>query len=141
MTQLQNFQHIERLPGYDKIRNPSRLTISDLTPVGASWEYDGHKIEISGRAGILAVPLENLSGVAVVEAPFETGGQNKAYVLNSDGTKCFDMKKPMKYMTLLFSDVYYVGGTLCFFLSGSLGDFRLSVNESDGSILAIEPSR
>lgn len=141
MTQIQNFIHIEKYPGYDKIQNPRRLTVKELLPIGVAWEHDGCKEEIVKDYGVLSMPLHDLSGVAIVEGPFETAPQNRAYVINADGSIRFEIMKPIEYNTSVFSDVYYTGGVLCFFLSGNLGDFRLSVNELDGTILKVDPSR
>jgi len=141
MTKLQNFRHIELDPSYDKIQNPKRLTVSELLPVGASWEHNGQKYEVLKSWGLLAVPLSDFSGIAIVEGPFETRKKNHAYVMNSAGSVRFEINKPSELSTSSFSDVYYVTGELCFFLAGSSGDFRLSINEIDGTISKISPSR
>jgi hypothetical protein len=141
VAQLERFQHIEKHPGYDKTHNPNRLTAKELTAIGVSWEYSGSKVEISSVDGITGVPLSDLSGVAIIEDAFDTNGKNRAYVVNSDGSMRFDVKRPKEYSMSLFSDVYYVRGILSFFLAGSSGDFRLSINENDGSISKIDPSR
>jgi hypothetical protein len=141
MTKLQNFRHIELDPSYDKIQNPKRLTVRELLPVGASWEHNGQKYEVLKPWGVLAVPLNDFRSIAIVEGPFETGQKNHAYVMNADGSVRFEINKPSELTTSSFSDVYYVSGELCFFLSGSSGDFRLSINEIDGTISKINPSR
>jgi len=141
MTKLQNFRHIELDPSYDKIQNPKRLTVRELLPVGASWEHNGQKYEVLKPWGVLAVPLNDFRSIAIVEGPFETGQKNHAYVMNADGSVRFEINKPSELNTSSFSDVYYVSSELCFFLSGSSGDFRLSINEIDGAICNINPSR
>lgn len=141
MTRIQNFRHIERHPGYDKVQNPKRLTVMELLPIGVAWDNKGQNFEVLKTWGVLAVPLNDFSGVAIVEGPFERGAQNRAYVMNADGSIRFEITKPTELSALVFSDVYYAGGELCFFLSGTSGDFRLSVNESDGTISKIDPSR
>jgi len=141
MTKLQNFRHIELDPNYDKIQNPKRLTVRELLPVGASWEHNGQKYEVLKPWGVLAVPLNDFRSIAIVEGPFETGQKNHAYVMNADGSVSFEIKKPSELTTSSFSDVYYVSGELCFFMSGSSGDFRLSINEINGTISKINPSR
>ena len=141
MTKLQNFRHIELEPSYDKIRNPKLLTVRELLPVGASWVHNGKKYEVLKPWGVLAVPLNDFCGIAIVEGPFETGQKNHAYVMNAEGSVRFEINKPSGLTTSSFSDVYYVSGELCFFLSGSSGDFRLSINKIDGTISKIDPSR
>lgn len=141
MTKLQNFRHIELDPSYDKIQNLKRLTVRELLPIGASWEHNGKKYEVLKPWGVLAVPLNDCHGIAVVEGPFETGQKNHAYVMNADGSVRFEINKPRELTTSSFSDVYYVSSDLCFFLSGPSGDFRLSINEIDGTISKINPSR
>jgi hypothetical protein len=141
MAKLHNFRHIELDPSYDKIQNPKRLTVRELLPVGASWEHNGKKYEVLKPWGVLAVPLNDSCSIAIVEGPFETGQKNHAYVMNADRSVRFKINKPSELTTSSFSDVYYVSGELCFFLSGSSGDFRLSINEIDGTISKINPSR
>lgn len=141
MIKLQNFRHIEVDPSYDKVQNPKRLTVRELLPIGASWEHKGKKHEVLKSSGVIAVPLTDFSGIAIVEGPFDAGPKNHAYIMNADGSVRFEIIKPSELYTSLFSDVYYVVGELCFFLSGSSGDFRLSVNEIDGTISQVNPSR
>ncbi|MFJ1468804.1 hypothetical protein [Massilia orientalis] len=141
MTKLQNFRHIELDPSYDKIQDPKRLTVRELLPVGASWEHNGQKYEVLKPWGVLAVPSNDFRSIAIVEGPFETEQKNRAYVMNADGSVRFEINKPSELTTSSFSDVYYVSGELCFFSSGSSGDFRLSINEIDGTISKINPSR
>jgi hypothetical protein len=87
------------------------------------------------------VPLNDFRSIAIVEGPFEPGQKNRAYIMNADGSVRFEINKPRELTILSFSDVYYVSGELCFFLSGSSGDFRLSINENDGATSKINPSR
>lgn len=141
MTKLQNFRHIELDPSYDKIQNPKRLTVRELLPIGASWEYNGQKYEVFKPWGVLAVPLNDFRSIAIVEGSFETGQKNHAYVMNANGSVRFEINKPSELTTSAFFDVYYISGELCFFLSGSSGDFRLSINEIDGRISKINPNR
>lgn len=141
MTKLQKFRHIELDPSYDKTQNPKRLTVRELLPVGASWEHNGQKYEVLKPWGVLAVPLNDFCSIAIVEGPFETGQKNHAYVMNANGSVRFEIDKPRELTTSSFYDVYYVASALCFFLSGSSGDFRLSINEIDGTIFKISPSR
>lgn len=136
-----SFRHIERHPGYDKVKNPRRLTVGELLPVGAIWDYKGKRIEVIQQSGVLAVPFHDGTGVAIVQGPFEGVANNRAYIFNADGSVRSEITKPTELSTAVFSDVYYAGGGLCFFLSGPSGDFRLSVNESDGTISKINHSR
>ena len=69
------------------------------------------------------------------------GTKNHAYVMNANGSFRFEINKPRELTTSSFSDVYYVSSELCLFLSGSPGDFRLTVNEIDGAISKINPRR
>lgn len=141
MTKLQNFRNIELDPSYDKVQNPKRLTVRELLPIGVSWEYNGQKYEVLKPWGVLAVPSNDFLSIAIVEGPFETGPKNHAYIMNASGSVRFEINKPRELSTSSFSDVYYVSGELFFFLSGSPGDFRLSINEIDGTISKITPSR
>jgi len=124
-------------PTYDRINNPQRRSVAELLPCAVSWLDGGRTVRIEFSKNGISCPLADLSGVGIVESPFERE-PNRAYVTNSDGSERFALMKPSEAgPDALFSDVYYVDGTLCFFLSGRFGDRRIECDATTGQLLKI----
>lgn len=102
-------------PTYDRVSNPQRRSIAEMLPSAVSWLDGSRTVRIDFSKNGLACPLADLSGVAIVESPFERD-KNRAYVINSDGSERFALVKPSDAGSdAAFSDVYYVDGALSFF--------------------------
>jgi len=83
-----------------------------------------------------------MSGVAVIDGLYESGSRNRAYIVNADGSIRFVLSKPMNgALDDSFSDVYYVGDALSFFVSGSAGERRIEYDADSGLVLRFIESR
>ena len=84
--------------------------------------------------------LSDMSGIAVVEFDSDERKGGKAYIINSDGTKRFDIQIPAEYSAPHFYDVYYIGDDLYFFFYDK-EDFRVRVDVNTGEVININISR
>ncbi|MGH8780359.1 hypothetical protein [Paraburkholderia sp.] len=135
------FQAIERHPGYDKVDNPQRFSVLDLTPVGITWQSGGATETVRSSSGIKGLCLSDLSGVAVVEAPYESA-INRAYIVNADGSRRATISPQTAFGRVVFYDVLYLdNGALAFLAAAPSRDARIEVNETDGSVIHITESR
>ncbi|MDG0027461.1 hypothetical protein MMB74_24830 [Trinickia sp. Y13] len=128
-----DFHVVDRFPSYDKVNNPSRRTVAELTPLAIAWRDGGMQKHIQSAAGICGVPLADGSGIAVVEGPYDSG-VNKAYLVNADGSLRAEVVWAASTGQLMFYDVLYMGGRLTFLAATSDRDVQICVNESDGAV-------
>jgi hypothetical protein len=127
---------------YDRVSNPARRPVVDLLPIAISWVFDNQKKRIDFATSGLACALSDMTGIAVVDAIFAAGTSNKAYIVDADGSERFVVSKPEKCAaTDFFSDVYYVGDVLNFFVSGRSGDCRIEYDANVGEMLRIIETR
>lgn len=137
--QVQDFHFVDRYPGYDRINNPLKRSVLELTPIGISWSTGAVQRSHPNTAGICAVPLADSTGIAIVEAPYDRQA-NKARLLNADGSTRSNIRVPDAHSTM-FYDVLYMNGVLTFLAATANGDIQVQVDERDGSIKAIRPFR
>ncbi|WP_250479324.1 MULTISPECIES: hypothetical protein [unclassified Caballeronia] len=139
-TRINDFVVTHRIPGYDVIKNPSRLSVAELVPIEISWTGDTGRQSIKREHGVDGLPLQDGTGIAVIEAPYDLD-QNRAYIVNSDGSLRAIIDRATHRGRASFFDIFYVDGTLSFFAVASDRDIRVEVDESDGSIRRIIESR
>jgi hypothetical protein len=137
---VNDFTVVERLPGYDVMNNPQRLTVAELTPIGVNWKSGGIFRSIQSQDGVIGVLLRGLSGIAIVEAPYDPSS-NKAYIIDSDGKVRAHVKSQMNLGHLMFYDVLYTRGSLVFLAAAANNDVRVEVNDVDGIVLRVAESR
>ncbi|WP_316156541.1 hypothetical protein [Cupriavidus sp. BIC8F] len=137
---VQTLSAIERRPGYDKINNPQRLSVGELLPIGISWISGGAVKTIMNSAGIDGIALRDLSGVAIIEAPYDHAS-NAGYIANADGSIRSRITVANDLESVMFYDVFYFNEILCFLASTARGDFRVEVDDSSGLVLRLVESR
>lgn len=143
MTNFANvtdFEFVERDPGYDKVNNPLRRTVAELTPVAIAWRSGGIQREIRTPAGIGGVPLVDGSGIAIVEGPYDSTA-NRAYIVNADGSLRAEVSAVEATGKVMFYDVLYMSGTLTFLAAAPDRDVQICANESDGMVLSVSEFR
>lgn len=136
-----NFTTHYKDPAYDRTNNPLRRSVEELLPIAVSWS-DGRRIlRVDFSPAGIACLLGDSSGVAIVDSPFGRA-QNKAYVVNTDGSERFILARPANVQNdAVFSDVYYVDGLLCFFMSGPSGNRRIECDATTGRTLRVVEAR
>jgi hypothetical protein len=137
---ITDYALVERRPGYDKLNNPSLLNVAELTPLGATWKCNGLTVSVHNADGVGAEPLRDLSGVAVVEAPYNEF-KNRAYIVNSDGSERAAIGPIAGFGRVFFYDVFYFGSILVFVAATSNGDIKIQVNDVDGGVLSVSEFR
>jgi hypothetical protein len=140
MKNVNQFKVIDRYPGYDKLSNIKKLSISDLLPLEVNWNFDGAAKLIKHSCGIDGLALKDLSGIALIEAPYDLS-RNRAYIVNADGSMRVQISKLTKFGEATFYDVIYIKNKLTFLAVVANRDFRIEVRESDGFILDALESR
>lgn len=135
-----DFHIVDRFPGYDKVNNPSRRTVAELTPLAITWRDGGVQHDIQSAAGVCGVPLADGSGIAIVEGPYDSGA-NKAYLVNADGSLRAKVDLATSIGQAMFYDVLYMGGSLTFLAATSNRDVQICVNETDGTVRKISEFR
>ncbi|MGY2969150.1 hypothetical protein ACVWVR_002155 [Ewingella americana] len=135
MRKIRNFKVIDDLVGYDRKLNPQRLSVFDLLPIGLSWECDGKKHEFKHDDKIIALLLNDNDLIALIKAPFNKY-KNQAYIINSDGSVKWDVRSLLKEYNneVIFSDVYYIGQELYFFVNVNNSDFRFLFDVASGTV-------
>jgi hypothetical protein len=113
-----------------------------LNSLVVRWLCNGKPIEKTYSHPIRsAIPLADLSGVAVVESS-KDAGRNNAVVFNGDGSERFRLKFPLpEPHGYCFDQMYYVEGRLNAFANLDGTDFRYEINEKDGEIIASYETR
>jgi hypothetical protein len=135
-----DFQIIERHPGYDVVNNPLRFTVADLMPIGISWKSNGIFHAIENQDGVIGVLLNDLSGIAVVEAPYHTDN-NRAYIVNPDGMIKMQLDSQTNFGRVSFYEVLYINDHLAFLAATPKGDIRIEVNDKGGIVINIAEIR
>jgi hypothetical protein len=135
-----DFRFVERDPGYDKVNNPLRRTVAELTPVALAWRSGGVQRNIRTTTGIGGVPLADGSGIAIVEGPYD-GTANKAYIVNADGSLRAQVSVAEAIGEVMFYDVLYMNGALTFLAAASDRDVQIRVSEGDGAVSNISEFR
>jgi hypothetical protein len=92
---------------YDRINNPDRLSVSELSPMGISWCYNSQCYEITNERRVSALFLKDETGIVVVEAPFDHSN-NKAYIINAKGEIVWNVKDLFHAKYKDFINGYYV---------------------------------
>jgi hypothetical protein len=100
------------------------------------WTHEGKVISKSYRNPIRsAVPLNDQTGVAVVE-PFEEKGRDNAILFNADGSECFRLKFPLpEPCGNCYAQMYYAEGRLTAFANEQGNDFAYELNQETGAVL------
>lgn len=141
MDRIRKYGELFRDPNYDRRNNPKHLSVRELQPIAIEW-FAGNKqnrVDFNDYASV--VPLLDRTGVAVVEFDSSDEGKGgKAYIINPDGTKRFDVKLPQKYAKGRFSDVYYIGNDLHFFFYDE-EDYRALIDVNTGEVKSVNISR
>lgn len=141
ISKLADFTRHYADPEYDRVNNPLRRPVAELLPTAVSWSDSGRPVRVNFSTTGIARRLADLSGVAIVDSPFEKG-KSKAYVVNADGSERFVLVKPANAEAdAVVSDAYYVNGVLSFFLSGSSGDRRVECDAATGQIRRVIEAR
>jgi hypothetical protein len=140
VANVADFQFVERDPGYDKVNNPLRRTVAELTPVAIAWRSGSVQRDIRSAAGIGGMPLVDGSGIAIIEGPYDSTA-NRAYIVNADGSLRAEVSVVEATGQVMFYDVLYMSGTLTFLAAAPDRDVRISVNERDGSVLSVSEFR
>lgn len=135
-----DFRFVDRDPGYDKVNNPLRRTVAELTPAAIAWRSGGVQRDIRSTAGIGGVPLADGSGIAIVEGPYDRTA-NRAYIVNADGSLRAQVSVVEGTGKVRFYDVLYMSGVLTFLAAASDRDVQVRVNESDGAVSSISEFR
>jgi hypothetical protein len=142
MNKLTNIIRVFKDQDYDRINNPKRLPIMELLPIGVSWDVGENKIELNFNKCAIVLPLSDQTGLAIVEFENFSYESSHAYVVNADGSKRFDVyHTPEIFNKSHFYDVYYIDNKLNFFIFSNNKDYRLTVDDSDGSIIDCCKSR
>jgi len=136
-AQVTDYELVERRPGYDKINNPSGLNVAELTPIGVRWRCNGAPVVVQNSAGVGAVLLQDLSGVAIVEAPYGDC-ENKAYIVNSDGSVRVQVIPTSNIGSVIFYDVFYLGEVLIFLAASRNYDIQMQVDDVSGKIIRVK---
>ena len=99
-----------------------------------SWKCGDIRVQRKYSADIVAIPLRDGSGVAVVE-PEATAGPLNAVIFNCDGSERVRLVPPRPTDGNGFYDMYYVNGVLTGIVGIQGGDFALEIDEKSGQIL------
>lgn len=143
MTNFANvtdFQFVDRDPGYDKVNNPLRRSVAELTPLAIVWRSGGVQKDIRSTTGVSGMPLADGSGIAIVERPYDST-TNRAYIVNADGPLRAQVSFTEATGQTMFYDVLYMSGTLTFLAAAPNRDVQIRVKESDGAILSVSEFR
>ncbi|MGZ2743106.1 hypothetical protein [Burkholderia stagnalis] len=128
---------IERRPGCDAVNNPLRLTVAQLVPVGVTWRAAGVQHVICNESGVIGRVLDDASGIAVVEAPFDPS-TNRAYLVDADGSLRGNVPGGGGVERLMFYDVVEsVNGAVAFLAAACGKDVRLEVRQADGTVTRV----
>jgi len=134
---ISGYKELFKDQNYDRINNPKYLSVKEMLPIGAEWFVGNKQFRIEFKDSAVLCLLSDMSGIAVVEFH---GSNSKAYIINSDGTKRFEIKLPAEYSAPHFYDVYYINGDLYFFFYDK-EDYRALVDVDSGNIKDISISR
>jgi hypothetical protein len=143
MTNFANvtdFQLVDRDPGYDKVNDPLRRSVAELTPLAIAWRSSCVQRTIRSATGIGGVPLSDGSGIAIIEGHYDSAA-NRAYIVNADGSLRTEVSVAETTGQVMFYDVLYMSRTLTFLAAAPDRDVRICVNESDGSVLSVSEFR
>lgn len=114
--------------------------MAELTSIEATWTCNGASVAVKNTAGVVAVLLRDLSGVAIVEAPYD-GCENRAYIVNCDGSERVRVVPVTNLGGVVFYDVFYSEAFLVFLGASSSGDIQVQVNDFDGKVINIKEFR
>jgi hypothetical protein len=100
---IENFSYIYSTDeSYDRLENPDRLNIFELSPLGISWYYEEQYYEITNARRLYALLLQEKVEIAIVEAPFDNSN-NDAYIVDAKGKKIWDVRYlfHIRYKTII----------------------------------------
>lgn len=113
------------------------MTVAQLTPVGVTWWAAGVRHVIRNESGVLGRVLDDASGIAVVEAPFDSSA-NRAYLVDADGSLRGNVPAGGGVERLMFYDVVESMNGAVAFLAATCGkDVRLEVRQADGAVTRV----
>jgi hypothetical protein len=135
-----DFQVVERHPGYDVKNNPLHFSVAELMPIGITWNSNGISRAIENSNGVIGLLLNDLSGIAVVEAPYHSNN-NRAYIVNSDGSIRVELCSQTNFGQVSFYEILYMKDHLVFLAATLGGDIRIEVDDKDGTLLHVTESR
>ncbi|MDR2904373.1 MAG: hypothetical protein LBU73_00205 [Helicobacteraceae bacterium] len=124
---------------YDRVNNPDRLNVFELSSLGISWSYNGRDYTITNERRLNAILLKSEIEIALVEAPFDENPKNKAYIVNSQGEIVWDIKelflaKHRNSRDVTFYYPIYEALDLYFHIFINNCEFRFLVNIVTGEI-------
>jgi hypothetical protein len=98
------------------------------------WFYNGSTMEIIDDNKLIATLLRNNIEIAIIRAPFHKN--NQTHILHATGKVKWNVRDKIKstYDYIIFSDVYYIGEILFFFINTNKGDYRFSFDTDNGSV-------
>jgi hypothetical protein len=145
---IEKFELKNSLGNYDKINNPDRLNVLELSPNTVSWYCNGLYHEIKNNNKLLALLLTDKKQIAVIE-DLTTKQNNAAYIVDGDSRKTWDVLSVFRAKNndfvmnkyIFFNDSYYVNDELYFFIIINNTYFRFSFNPYNGEIGKLIESR
>jgi hypothetical protein len=140
MNVISGYRELFKDQNYDRVNNPKRLSVKELRPIGVEWFVENKQFRIDLKDSARLRLLSDMSGIAVVQFDSDEKKGGKAYIINPDGTKKFDIKLPTEYSASRFYDVYYIDDDLYFFFYDG-EDYRALVDVSTGEVKSIHISR
>lgn len=140
LRKIEDFRIVERNPGYDNGSNPQRLTIAELTPVALTWQSSGVPYSIHNLASVIGRLLDDASGIAVIEAPYDLS-TNRAYIVNVDGSLRAQIPAQIGAERVTFYDVVETKGSVAFSAAASGRDVHIEVQQADGVVMQVAESR
>lgn len=141
MNIINNFKLLDNLDGYDKLSNPMGLNTFQLLPHGVTWLYDGKKNVREHANKIIALPLYNNEGIALIQSPFDKL-DNQAFIIKPNNEIKWNISEMIrkKHRGVIFSDVYYITNTLFFFVNIDNLDYRFTFDPETGMFGDLIPS-
>ncbi|CAE6837783.1 hypothetical protein [Paraburkholderia haematera] len=140
LRKIEDFRAVERNLGYANESNPHRLTIAELTPVALTWQSSGVPYSIHNFAGVIGRLLDDASGIAVVEAPYDLS-TNQAYIVNADGSLRAQIPAQIGAERVTFYDVIETKDAVAFLAAAPGRDVRIEVRQADGVVMQVAESR
>jgi hypothetical protein len=148
MDTINSFEKIYKILDYDRVNNPSQLSVGELMPVGIKWIHNNIQHQVLFATSGIALPLNDGSGIAISEDGYsakEPGIKKitgRAYILNADNTLRVELS-PQKYFKEdgYFGDIYYINNRLSLFFGFTFREYRMVVDEATGNFLEVAECR
>lgn len=119
-------------------------TVFDTLPHIITWSYNGINHRIENQYKLIPLMLKDNQHIAIIEAPYNKNF-NKAYIVNGEGQVIWNLNNLLQeqrpFNQLSFFDVYYIQGSLFFFVVLSNRDYRFEFDLDTGKIGDLIESR